>query len=102
MTLLTPSAAGWAAKFCSTAIVAELLCTTSVITPPRSTPKTGVEETSAIRSTKTLLPASGFITCPMISIPSKSSPKEKMTMPIFFSFSVLPTNCSMKPMKMMG
>ena len=36
--------------------------------------------------------ASGFITLPMISIPSKSNPNDKMTIPIFFTFSFFPKN----------
>ena len=40
ITLVTPSGPGCDAKFCSTAIVAELLCTTSVITAPSRTPST--------------------------------------------------------------
>ena len=40
--LLTPSGPGCSAKFCNTAIVALLLCTTSVIRVPTATPRTGI------------------------------------------------------------
>ena len=43
--LLTPSGPAVEAKFCSTAMVAELLCTTTVIKVPTSTPKTGIPDT---------------------------------------------------------
>ena len=89
ITLVTPSGPGCDAKFCSTAIVAELLCTTNVITAPSITPSTGISATFAISSTKIGLFASGFITLPMISMPSNNRPKEKITRPTFFTFSFL-------------
>ena len=55
-----------------------------------------------MRSTKNALEASGFITEPMISIPSNRIPKEKMTMPMFFQVSFLDRKLIIKPMKMIG
>ena len=102
ITLVTPSGPACEAKFCNTAMVAELLCTTSVITVPSATPRIGISFTFAIRSTKIALPASGFITLPMISIPSNNSPNEKITRPIFFNCSFLQTKFIIKPMKISG
>ena len=102
ITLLTPSGPAWDAKFWSTAIVAELDWTTRVIRSPTSTPSTGTWDTFPIRLIKKGLPARGFITLPIISIPSNSSPKEKITRPIFFSFSDFPAKFIRNPMKIMG
>ena len=102
ITLVTPSAAGCDAKFCSTAIVAELLCTTSVMTAPNTTPSTGISDTLPIRSMNTGLLASGFITLPMISIPSNNKPKEKITLPISVTFSRLLKNDTINPIKIIG
>ena len=102
ITLVTPSAAGCEAKFCSTAIVADELCTTSVIAAPSSTPSAGISETRPIRSVNTALPASGFMTLPIISMPSNNRPNEKMTMPMFFAFSLLAIKYTRKPIKIIG
>jgi len=102
ITLLTPSGPACDAKFCRTAIVAELLCTTNVMTAPSTTPRTGMDETFPIRSTKTGLPAKGFMTSPMISIPSNKSPNEKITIPIFLTFSFLLTKFRINPTKIIG
>ena len=84
------------------AMVAEELCTTNVIPAPRATPSTGMWLTCPIRLVNTGLLASGFITLPIISMPSKSRPKEKITMPIFLRFSFLQTKFRMNPMKIIG
>ena len=83
-------------------MVAELLCTTRVITAPSTTPRTGISDTLPIRSTNIALLASGFITPPMTSIPSKRSPNENMTIPTFLIFSFLNTKFIMKPINMIG
>ena len=102
MTLLTPSGPAWDAKFCSTAMVAELLCTTRVIVIPSSTPNTGTCVTLPIRSRKNGLEASGFMTFPIISIPSNNKPKEKTTIPIFLIFSFLLIKWIINPIKIIG
>ena len=76
--LVTPSGPGWEAKFCSTAMVALLLCTTSVISVPTATPSTGICATRSIRSVNTGLDASGFITSPIVSIPRNRRPNAKI------------------------
>ena len=48
------------------------------------------------------LEASGFITLPMISIPSKRSPKEKITRPTLRTFSRFARKLIRKPAKMIG
>ena len=53
MMLVTPSGPAVDARFCRTAIVAELLCTTTVMHVPSSTPSTGISCTCIIRSTNT-------------------------------------------------
>ena len=63
-------------------MVALELCTTSVITKPVSKPRIGTSATCWIMFENTGLVASGFITEPMISIPSKSRPKPKIVAPI--------------------
>ena len=91
ITLDTPSAAGWDAKLCNTAIVALLLCTTTVMAVPKSSPRIGILETLSINVTNMGLSASGFITELMVSIPANKRPKAKMVCPIFFTFSFLET-----------
>ena len=98
--LVIPSAPGCAAKFWRTAMVALLLCTTRVISVPTPTPKTGICATFPIRSVKTWLEASGFITSPMVSIPRKRSPNAKMVCPILFIFSDFVTKAIINPIKM--
>ena len=73
--LVTPSAMGVDAKFCKTAIVAELDCTTTVITIPNTTPKTGMSETFTIKSANACACANGFITADMVFIPTNKIPK---------------------------
>ena len=58
--------------------------------------------TFAIKSTKIALVASGFITLPIISIPSNKIPNEKITSPIFFNCSFLQTKFIINPMKISG
>ena len=57
ITLVTPSGPACEAKFWSTAIVAELLCTTIVIIIPRITPSTGRSFTFDMSSINTGLDA---------------------------------------------
>ena len=102
MTLLTPSGPAWEAKFWSTAMVAELLCTTRVIIMPSNTPRTGIWVTCPMRFKKNGLEASGFITFPMISIPSNNKPKEKITIPMFLIFSFLLIKLIINPIKIIG
>ena len=88
------------AKFWRTAIVALLLCTTSVMTVPVSTPSTGISDTLSKSSVNTGLFASGCITLPIVSMPRKSSPKAKMVRPIFFILSDLERKEIRNPTKM--
>ena len=101
MMLETPSGPACAAKFCRTAMVALLLCTTRVISVPTSTPSTGIPETWSIILTKTGLAASGFITLLMICMPSNSSPNAKIVWPMLLIFSDLKTKDTIKPTKIM-
>ena len=94
---LAPSAPGCAAKFCSTAMVALELCTTSVITVPTRTPRTGTPATWAIISVKTGLSARGFMTDPMVSMPTKSRPKPNIARPDSFIRSPLASVMTRKP-----
>ena len=58
--------------------------------------------TFAIKSTKIALVASGFMTLPIISIPSNKSPNEKMTRPTCFTFSCLHTKLMINPINIRG
>ena len=98
--LVTPSGPAWAAKFCNTAIVALLLCTTRVINVPTKTPSTGIFDTFAIKSVNTGLDASGFITSPIVSIPRNNRPKANIVCPILFTFSDFATKEMIKPINM--
>ena len=97
--LVTPSTPGWAAKFCRTAIVALLLCTTSVIAVPSRSPSTGIPDTFPIRSVNTGLDASGFITSPMVSMPRNNKPNANIVCPILLIRSDLQTNVRINPIK---
>ena len=97
--LVTPSGPGWEAKFCKTAIVALLLCTTSVINVPTATPSTGICATRPIKSVNTGLDANGFMTSPIVSIPRNKRPKAKIVWPILFTFSDFVTNEIRNPIK---
>ena len=88
------------AKFCNTAIVALLLCTTSVITAPTHTPRIGIWDTFPIMLTKNALDASGFITSPIVSIPRNNRPNAKIVCPIFFTFSFFEIKEIRNPTKM--
>ena len=97
--ILAPFGPACSAKFCKTAMVAELLCTTSVINVPTQTPRIGISATFAIIAVKTGLPASGFITSPIVSIPKKRTPNAKTVCPMFFTFSDLHKKETINPAK---
>ncbi len=69
---------------------------------PRAIPRTGMSATFPIRLINTALFARGFITLPIISIPSNKSPKEKITIPMLLIFSFFKTKKIMKPTKIIG
>ena len=79
--LVTPSGPAVAARFWTTAITAEELCTTTVITVPNRTPRTGESCTCSIKSTNTGASAKGFIVSPIILIPTNSIPNPMIVCP---------------------
>ncbi len=95
--LVTPSGPACDAKFCNTAIVALLLCTTSVISAPTATPRTGMCDTFPIISTKNALDARGFITSPIVSIPRNKRPNANIVCPIFLTFCFFDTKAIRNP-----
>ena len=99
---LAPSGPACDAKLCSTAIVAELLCTTSVISIPTPTPSTGMWLTFSIILINTGLVASGFMTSPIISIPTNNKPNAKIVWPINFIFSFFAINAIRNPINTIG
>ena len=80
--LCTPSGPACRATPCSTPMVAELLCTTSVIPSPSSRPQSGFSRTCAIQASNSGRRASGSTTLWICSIPAKSSPNENTAVPI--------------------
>ena len=82
-------------------MVALLLCTTSVIIVPTTTPSTGISATFAIKSTKNGLDASGFITLPIVSIPRNNKPNAKIVCPILFALSDFTINEIINPINIM-
>ena len=78
-------------------MVALLLCTTSVIIVPTTTPSTGISATFAIKSTKNGLDANGFITLPIVSIPRNNKPNAKIVCPILFTLSDFTINEIINP-----
>ena len=94
---LAPSGPAWAAKFCSTAMVALELCTTRVMMVPTATPRIGTPVTWAIMSVNTGFSARGFITAPMVSIPRNKRPNPKMAVPVSFTFDCFARDMTMKP-----
>ena len=46
--------------------------------------------------------SAGLMTLPIISMPSNNRPNEKMTMPMFFAFSLLAIKYTRKPIKIIG
>ena len=80
-TLWMPSGPACCAARCSTAMVAELLCTTSVIPVPSSSPSSGVCRTCVIQRRKTGCSASGAIAPDKTSMPSNSRPNENTASP---------------------
>ena len=95
--MLAPSTPGVAAKFCSTAMVALELCTTSVMRVPTRTPSTGTPVTWAIMSVNTGFSAKGFMTAPMVSMPRNKSPKPKTAVPTYFICPCLASCMTRKP-----
>ena len=101
-TLVTPSGPGCEAKLCSTAMVALELCTTSVITVPAATPSAGISFTWSIIARNTSLCASGFMTAPMVSMPTNSRPNANTVWPMFLTRSSFAANHTMKPTNTMS
>ena len=101
-TLVTPSGPGCEAKLCSTAMVALELCTTSVITVPTTTPSAGMSFTWSIMDRNTSLCASGFMTAPIVSMPTNRRPNANTVCPMFLTRSSFATNHTMKPTNTMS
>ena len=83
-------------------MVAEDDCTTSVIPAPKITPRTGISFTLSIISKKNGAVANGFMTVPMISMPSNNNPNENIAKPIFFIFSFLQMKFIINPANIIG
>ena len=87
MILLTPSGPAVAARFWSTAIDAELLWTTVVMTAPTMIPRNGMSATLSISCENIWLCASGSIAAAIILSPEKSIPKANIACPKSVIFS---------------
>ena len=83
-------------------MVALELCTTSVITVPTATPSTGTSFTWSIMVKNTSLCASGFMTAPIVSMPTNRRPNANTVWPMFFTRSSFATNHTMKPTNTMS
>ena len=79
--LCTPSAPGCAAMLCSSATVAELLCTVKVMQTPASSPCMGLCCTRASSSRSRGLCSSGSMALRITVTPSNSSPKPNTASP---------------------
>ena len=76
-----PSGPGRAAACCSTAMVAELLCTTRVMPSPASRPRPGRCRTWAIHCRNTGPAANGSMASAMTAMPSNSRPNANSACP---------------------